>query len=51
VWNSVVPQVISGNVLVANSTPGTAIQTATIMKSLIIGQKFIATGLSSSSMN
>ena len=32
VWNSVVPQVISGNVLVANSTPGTAIQSATITK-------------------
>ena len=35
VWNSVVPQVISGNVLVANSTPGTAILEASISGSKI----------------
>ena len=35
VWNIVVPQVISGNVLVANSTPGSAITNASISGSKI----------------
>jgi len=49
-WNSVVPQVISGNVLVANSTPGTAITPASITGNRIANATLTGNLISSSTI-
>lgn len=49
-WTSVVGQVISGNVLVANSTPGTAITSSTITGTQIAANTISATNIQTSTI-